>query len=156
MANLYRHFDKDGRLLYVGISLSAMDRMRQHKCKSSWFPEIANMTIQVFPNKKEAINAEREAIINEKPLHNIRGTKEHKAKEKKIMEVNKSAKSWREMKGWSQAHLANVLTKKLGRTIRQSHISEWENGTTTPADVGEVMKKLSAGRITYIKGGSDV
>ena len=65
-------------------------------------------------------------------------------------------KEWREFKGWSQKHLASVLTKKLGRAIGQSHITEWENGTTTPADVGEVMKKLSAGRITYIKAAADV
>lgn len=65
-------------------------------------------------------------------------------------------KEWREFKGWSQSHLANVLNKKLGTDYRQSHISSWENGTTTPADVGEVMKKLSAGRITYIKAVSDV
>ena len=65
-------------------------------------------------------------------------------------------KEWREFKGWSQKHLAAVLTKKVGRDISQAHISEWENGTTTPADVGEAMKKLSAGRITYIKAVSDV
>lgn len=63
-----------------------------------------------------------------------------------------TAKEWREMKGWSQLHLASVLKKKTGDDkISQAHVSQWENGTTTPDYVAQVMLKLSAGRISYVK-----
>ena len=37
MAELYRHFDRLGELLYVGISISTMRRLAQHKTQSAWF-----------------------------------------------------------------------------------------------------------------------
>jgi predicted GIY-YIG superfamily endonuclease len=42
---IYRHYDKDGNLLYVGISLSVISRIMQHKNGSHWFNNIANILI---------------------------------------------------------------------------------------------------------------
>lgn len=67
---LYRHFDAGGALLYVGISSSLTDRMHQHTCQSSWFGEIATVTVQHFDDRNDAVAAERVAIATEKPLHN--------------------------------------------------------------------------------------
>src|SRR5438067_656371 len=36
---LYRHFDADGTLLYVGISLSALQRLRGHRA-AEWIDRI--------------------------------------------------------------------------------------------------------------------
>ena len=68
---LYRHFDKDGKLLYVGISLNAVARLAQHKNHSHWFNEIASVTIESFDSRNEALFAETRAVQNEKPIHNI-------------------------------------------------------------------------------------
>jgi predicted DNA-binding transcriptional regulator AlpA len=68
--HLYRHFDKDGKLLYVGISLHAVGRLAGHRKDSKWFDEIAEVTIQQFANRDEAMLAERLAIADEKPAHN--------------------------------------------------------------------------------------
>lgn len=69
--NLYRHFNGEGQLLYVGISLSAIQRLAQHKEHSDWFESIANVTIEQFDTREEALKAERAAIFHERPLHNI-------------------------------------------------------------------------------------
>ena len=69
---LYRHFDSDGRLLYVGISLSAIIRLAEHRA-SPWFDDIAHVEIEHRSTRKAALAAERAAIRNEKPLHNIVG-----------------------------------------------------------------------------------
>lgn len=68
--HLYRHWDKDKNLLYVGISLHAVVRLFQHKCTCAWFDQIASVTIEVFKNRQEAEIAERAAIRNESPLWN--------------------------------------------------------------------------------------
>jgi hypothetical protein len=70
MADLYRHFDKDGRLLYVGCSLSALARFERHRASSHWSLAITTMTIERFDSMEKAQEAERQAIINEAPLHN--------------------------------------------------------------------------------------
>lgn len=68
---LYRHFDKDGTLLYVGISLSAIYRLSQHGDHSEWFNSISRVEIESFETREMAIEAEARAIFNEKPKHNI-------------------------------------------------------------------------------------
>lgn len=69
---LYRHFDENGVLLYLGISISTMTRLRGHKSSSHWFNKIERIQIERFPTREEAERAEFQAIVNEKPLHNIR------------------------------------------------------------------------------------
>lgn len=67
---LYRHFDSDGVLLYVGVSWSVMHRLTQHKTAANWFPLIRTITIVPYTDRQEAIHAEMTAINNEKPLYN--------------------------------------------------------------------------------------
>jgi hypothetical protein len=68
---LYRHYDRHRALLYVGISLSAVQRLDGHHRDSHWFDEIATITIERFSNREKAEAAEKKAIIEEKPLHNV-------------------------------------------------------------------------------------
>ena len=68
---LYRHFNSDNKLLYVGISLNSINRLNQHKSSSGWFDEISNVTIEKHQSRKEALIAERSAIYNESPKYNI-------------------------------------------------------------------------------------
>lgn len=68
--DLYRYFDADGRLLYVGISLSAVARAVQHKNSSHWWSSAVTMTKQTFDTRDEALAAERDAIRAERPFHN--------------------------------------------------------------------------------------
>jgi hypothetical protein len=73
MEQLYRHFDKEGTLLYIGISYNALCRLTQHKRTAHWFKDITNITIEPFETRKEVEEAELQAIRLEKPKHNIQG-----------------------------------------------------------------------------------
>lgn len=73
LIKLYRHYDKNGDLLYVGISLSAVYRLSQHRNSSHWYNDIAKVTIENCDNKVDALKAELMAIKNEKPRWNIKG-----------------------------------------------------------------------------------
>jgi hypothetical protein len=70
---LYRHFRADGVLLYVGVSLPAIQRLRAHSLAAEWFGTIANITIETCESRQDALAAEKKAIQIEKPLHNKRG-----------------------------------------------------------------------------------
>lgn len=71
MAQVYRHFDSAGALLYVGVSLSTIQRLGQHADHSAWFKSIARVEIQHFETRELALKAERDAIIAENPKYNI-------------------------------------------------------------------------------------
>lgn len=70
---LYRHFDAHGSLLYVGISLSALTRLGQHRANSHWFSQICTIQVEHFPDFESARTAELNAIRSETPLYNVEG-----------------------------------------------------------------------------------
>lgn len=67
---LYRCFNDEGRLLYVGISVAAFARLQQHVESSRWMDDVTVVTIQTYPSREEAMYAERMAVRFEKPVHN--------------------------------------------------------------------------------------
>ena len=70
---LYRHYAKDGSLLYIGMSNTALGRLNGHKrAKASWLDQIARVEIEWFASREEAHTAEREAIQLENPRYNRR------------------------------------------------------------------------------------
>jgi predicted GIY-YIG superfamily endonuclease len=70
MAKLYRHYDVDGNLLYVGVSLNAVARFVQHRATKNWVDEVTMITIEAYPTREAAFKAERLAIQTERPKHN--------------------------------------------------------------------------------------
>jgi hypothetical protein len=68
--DLYRAYDVEGRLLYVGISLSAFNRFRDHRRKSAWANEMVTMTVERFPSREIAEWEERKAIQSQRPIWN--------------------------------------------------------------------------------------
>lgn len=69
--NLYRFFDAQGGLLYIGISYNAWARMAGHRMNASWWSQVASASIEHFPTRAEAAQAERSAIEAERPAHNV-------------------------------------------------------------------------------------
>jgi predicted GIY-YIG superfamily endonuclease len=69
---LYRYFDADNRLLYVGISDSWSRRAEQHKRQSHWFPQMVRLETEWHEDRAAACAAETKAIRTESPLHNGR------------------------------------------------------------------------------------
>lgn len=67
---LYRQYDADGVLLYVGMSISTMTRLRGHKSTSHWFKSVVFIALERFETLEECAEAEKQAIRNEHPLFN--------------------------------------------------------------------------------------
>jgi len=68
--NLYRHFNSEGQLLYVGISNSTLIRLGAHKANAHWFDSITNVTIEKCTDREDALAKEAKAIKTEHPMHN--------------------------------------------------------------------------------------
>ena len=67
---LYRFFDSQGTLLYVGISCNWMARLKQHSARADFYSAVAGMTLERFPDRETVLKAELEAIETENPLYN--------------------------------------------------------------------------------------
>ena len=68
---VYRLYDAEGVLLYVGVTNSLSKRWSQHEKTKPWFGEVAVITRSLYPDKRSAYEAEVRAIISESPIHNI-------------------------------------------------------------------------------------
>lgn len=69
--DLYRFYDDEGLLLYVGISTSAIARWAQHQGDKAWWPEVVTTKVEHFATRAEARVAELVAIRTERPRYNI-------------------------------------------------------------------------------------
>lgn len=70
MHTLYRFYDHAGSL--VGITNNPPRRFRKHRGEKTWWLDVADIRLEQFNSRDELAAAERRAIQNEKPLHNVR------------------------------------------------------------------------------------
>lgn len=77
LTTLYRYFDKNGSLLYVGISDSISKRAHQHQKNSQWHMHAVSATLEHFREREDALAAESKAIVEEAPLYNIAGSNQY-------------------------------------------------------------------------------
>lgn len=67
---LYRLYDANDQLLYVGVSSRPPIRMAQHAADKSWWGEVATQELEWLDDRETALDAEREAIRSERPRYN--------------------------------------------------------------------------------------
>jgi len=70
---LYRYFDADDGLLYIGISNDPDFRWKAHlygSDRNGWPSKVARRTVEWFDSRRLALAAEAEAIRTERPRHN--------------------------------------------------------------------------------------
>lgn len=68
---LYRHFDSEDTLLYVGISRNSVTRRMDHMREAIWARFQASETVVWFDDREQAEAAEQAAIRDESPVFNI-------------------------------------------------------------------------------------
>lgn len=67
---VYRLFDRNGVLIYVGASAEVSSRLRKHELNKPWWPDVAEVRVERFADMSAAFRAEDAAIKTEDPLHN--------------------------------------------------------------------------------------
>jgi predicted GIY-YIG superfamily endonuclease len=69
-AAVYRLYDAEGTLLYIGSAYDPDDRWEEHQ-KKPWAAEVAKRVERWYPDRNAAYVAETAAIKSELPRHNI-------------------------------------------------------------------------------------
>ena len=83
---LYRCYDADGVLLYIGVSKSWADRMYAHHLSKPWWDDVVDVRLTPV-TEADAYVWEREAIEAEQPRYNVvhnRDTTEQHGKVSKV------------------------------------------------------------------------
>lgn len=70
---LYRFFDDQGVLLYIGKSIKVWSRFTDHRLQGKFYPEASAVTLQRgFVSHADLVDAEAKAILDEQPRYNQR------------------------------------------------------------------------------------
>lgn len=70
---VYRAYDAEGRLLYVGATKNLPNRLGTHR-HAAWFATMTLMLVERYATAREASDREQEWITNGHPLYNkVRG-----------------------------------------------------------------------------------
>lgn len=67
---LYRLYDSDDVLLYVGISRYPNERFKEHAGDKPWWHHVARHDIVWLDSRAKALEVEAEAMKEERPLYN--------------------------------------------------------------------------------------
>lgn len=67
---VYRCYEADGGLLYVGCTQDVDRRLSEHRRVQFWAPRIARVEVVSYPSAVEALAAEKTAILTEQPRFN--------------------------------------------------------------------------------------
>lgn len=68
---LYRFFNEENELLYVGISMDFWNRFKNHQNRKSWWREVAFAKVAHLDDVNAATHAEKVAIAEERPIYNV-------------------------------------------------------------------------------------
>lgn len=68
---VYRCYDVEGRLLYVGITILVTNRLARHQKDKVWWREAVRVELKHFDTRREAELDELHAIAHERPRWNL-------------------------------------------------------------------------------------
>ncbi|MET7688013.1 GIY-YIG nuclease family protein [Streptomyces sp. NPDC005483] len=144
---LYRLYDADGVLLYIGITNAPAQRWAHHarKHRTTWWPSVARKEIQWLTDRNTADRMETDAINSEKPLHN-----RDKRRGSFFVTFNEPSEEITQgINGTTpvSVQIANILRREIGQGLYPSgspmppaqHFAE-----RFPADVASVYKAYRA------------
>lgn len=122
---LYRMRARRGELLYVGQSMRLPERVKQHRSDKVWWEEIDAIELQHFREQKALNEAERRAIILERPRHN---------------------------RMWSCSDFAPVVLPRRHATLTQPEIKRSDMPRILGTDERTISKAVRADILTGTRG----
>ncbi|MFB6873724.1 GIY-YIG nuclease family protein [Streptomyces sp. NPDC056323] len=71
---VYRLYDTDWQLLYVGSSVHPQQRWERHASTKLWWSAVKHAIVEWLPDREAALSVERDAITAGGPLYNDKAT----------------------------------------------------------------------------------
>jgi hypothetical protein len=75
--SVYRYFDGNNLLVYVGITSRGIKRNREHNDVKSWWQYVVRQEVEHFDTRSEAAARERALIREYRPPYNIQHNPDH-------------------------------------------------------------------------------
>lgn len=133
---VYRIYDTDGALLYVGVSADFGYRWTAHARTQPWWQDVGRQTIEWHESRAAALAAEAAAIEAEKPKHNGWRPGGINRPEEVEQAAASRLRELRQRSGWSQSDMAGQMGAR-GWPWHQQTVARVEAGLR-PLRLGEL------------------
>lgn len=117
MTCVYKHYDTDGRLLYIGSTRKFPSRTMEHEAASRWYRLVAQIKIEKFESMSDALARERELIELKKPPFNIAHIR------KKMVAIGSGVRNKPEIVGGLKAYLESASAMEALEFVELAGIS---------------------------------
>ena len=77
--SVYRYYDANGVLLYVGITSRGISRNSEHNTSKAWWPYVVRQDVDHYETRSKALAAERAAIRRFRTSYNVQHNPGHAA-----------------------------------------------------------------------------
>lgn len=143
---LYRYYDADDALLYVGISKDSVVRHKQHASKY-WHSQVVTIKVERHESRELLESAERAVISREMPMHN-----KQRAKPKEIFTDPNIEQAIRFCGGTQ-----NGLASMIGGNTTQGHVHQWLRGLKKVSpEFAALIEMATEGHVTRLQIRPDV
>jgi hypothetical protein len=68
--SVYRYFDLEGRIIYVGVTSRGPQRQAQHAVTADWWPYVSTQDVEHLPTREAALKREKWLIEHHRPPFN--------------------------------------------------------------------------------------
>lgn len=131
---VYRMYDADDRLLYVGVTCNTANRWQAHRRNSAWWKAVARKELTTYPDRSAALTAEREAIRAEKPVHNVSGHPDKPSRHVHLVLSEEQAEKVRALARQMRCSRSEAVYRLIDRTPHPSD-----------PDMDEALRRVRAG-----------
>jgi predicted GIY-YIG superfamily endonuclease len=125
---LYRAYDAQGVLLYIGITMNPGNRFAQHSEDKPWWADVAEIRVEHFGSRKRVLAAERAAIQAERPrfnvIHNTGNRVAHISQRHQLVENQGRLCFFRDMSGYSRRDPLMLSYELSGDPITDDYLPD--------------------------------
>lgn len=116
---VYRLYDANDELLYIGSSDNPDKRCARHRSTKPWWPQVARREVTWHP-WREAWGVEADAIWHEQPKHNVFSTPEYCARVSARQQANVETQRVK----CRIAYRANKIRDKVAQELTAEGVNE--------------------------------
>ncbi|MGW1497553.1 GIY-YIG nuclease family protein [Streptomyces mirabilis] len=156
-AAVYRLWDAEGNLLYIGSSYDPEERCKEHR-KKPWWPEVARRSDEWHSNRGTAYKEELKAIAVERSKYNRMGTPGYRTPDTEAIRRRKELAPLRQKlmeESWGVGTAARKAARADGASVGEAEragklavIEFLEDTGLFTASVKERRKRLAAEETT--------
>lgn len=112
--SVYRYYDQNRLLLYVGITSRATKRQREHNGDKDWWPFVASQEVEHYPTRTLAATRERQLIVEFRPPFNT----QHNIDHENLRALYLAARDSLPANGAAREHVAAMDPREAFQAVR--------------------------------------